>query len=365
MNQKCFLTILFVISCCSVHAQILSGDSIHFDKRKIFSSCLNADVASALQLLKVDPSKKISAQDSVIKKNLEARFAFESDRSSYLTERQSSIDDLLKVYHEYWRNALLNSSVNHDEEIQNKMRSFLTNKFKLNKKDTLSPDRIDSLLNKYIASEGYHTTGFGKTGSLYDLLVWREEKDTIYKFSIHGEKIEARVILMDKFITLGWEEYATLDKLYPGGWATTEALYCVKKGYDLNSEDFLISYLAHEGRHFSDYKAFPKLESADLEYRGKLTELSLARETLYKIIDFFIANADSKSDNGHNFADYYVIHDLSEEIFQSDFEKDISRWEEVGPEKINLAAYKIFQRNTQLLQSKEPDVKSVLKSKGF
>ena len=43
----------------------------------------------------------------------------------------------------------------------------------------------------------------------------------------------------------------------------------------------MISYLAHESRHFEDYQLFPKLKSADLEYRAKLTELSMANETLY------------------------------------------------------------------------------------
>lgn len=94
---------------------------------------------------------------------------------------------------------------------------------------------------------------------------------------------------MDEFVTLGWTEFATMDKYHPGGWATDDALNCVKKAYDVSSETFLISYLAHEGRHCSDYKHFPKLRnSADLEYRAKLTELSMADSTLLQLIVFLL-----------------------------------------------------------------------------
>ena len=156
--------------------------------------------------------------------------------------------------------------------------------------------------------------------------------------------------MMDNFITLGWEEYATLGIYYPGGWAKTDALYCVQKAYDLNSESFLISYLAHESRHFADYKLFPKLTSADLEYRAKLTELSMAKKTLYELIEFFINNANYDSDNGHSIANFCVIRDLSKSIFGVEFEKGISKWKTVNRNRINKTAYKILQANTKSMQ---------------
>ena len=167
--------------------------------------------------------------------------------------------------------------------------------------------------------------------------------------------------MMDNFITLGWEEYATIGRYYPGGWATVKALYCVKKAYDLKSEKFLISYLAHESRHFTDYKLFPKLTSTDLEYRAKLTELSLAQKTLYDLLKFFINNANYDSDNGHSVANYCAIRDLSKALFKVEFEKDINKWKNISTNKINKTAYKILLANTKAMLLIGPYIQKYIK----
>jgi hypothetical protein len=151
---------------------------------------------------------------------------------------------------------------------------------------------------------------------------------------------------MNNFITLGWEEYATLGVYFPGGWATDKGLFCVRKAYDMQSENFLISYLAHEGTHFSDYKKFPGLPGNELEYRAKLTELSLAKETLYKTIDFFINNAVKGSDSPHANADYAVINNLSGMLFNEEFVSDYNKWKSVPFDSINSVSHKLFEKNT-------------------
>jgi len=240
---------------------------------------------------------------------------------------------------------------------------FLSPKYQLHlsDKNILPDDTLDVYLKKYILSSGYHTTGFGKTGKFLDLLVWKSENDTTYKFSIYDEKINTRVVFMDDFVTIGWEEYATMGRAFPGGWATKQALYCVKKAYDLNSEDFLICYLCHEGRHFTDYKLFPKLTSADLEYRAKLTELSLLKAELFTTINDFINNANYDSDNGHSIADYCVIMDLSKALFNVDFENDMLKWKNLSPEKINKSAYELLKTNTSALRKQGKGVEKYIK----
>jgi hypothetical protein len=161
---------------------------------------------------------------------------------------------------------------------------------------------------------------------------------------------------MGDFVTLGWEEFATLGRHYPGGWATRKELYCVKSAYDLKSEQFLVSYLAHESRHFADYTLFPKLQSADLEYRAKLTELSLAKSSLYQLIAFFVANANLHSENGHSVANYCVIRELSKSLFNTEFEADMSKWNQKSPAVINTAAAEILRANTKTLRSMGPSV---------
>lgn len=352
---------LTVICPVILNAQGNIADSVKYDYRKIYSYCLDADVKPAL-LLVDNNSKNISQKDSDFKTKLESRFKYPEDKSNFLESRKSSIDELLKIYHSYWRKSLLDNSVNNDSAFMNELCGYLRANYTPAGKLILNDDSIDLYLNHYIKSLGLHTTGYSKTGRLFDLLVWKTEKDTTYTFTLHNEKTSSRVILMDNFITLGWEEYATLDKYYPGGWATKEALYCVAKGYDLNSEDFMISYLAHESRHFADYKLFPKLVSADLEYRAKLTELSMAHKTLYQIIEFFISNSNYDSDNGHSVANYCAIRDLSKVLFKVDFEKDIQKWKSISQEKINSAAFEVLRTNTKALNSKGSSVEKFIKS---
>jgi hypothetical protein len=334
-----------------------SSDTAKLDYSRIYSLCLDADVRSALGILQEIGRRPISTEDAAFKLEFENRFKYGEDRSDYLEKHKSPIDKLLGIYADYWRQALLNPGEDYDSGLREKLGAFIIAWISQAKDLRLqdlqlqvsSEDTLDVYLKKYIESFGYHTTGFGKTAKLYDLLVWQTKEDTVYKFSIHGETISAPVVFMDDFITLGWEEYATLGKHYPGGWATKDALYCVKKGYDLKSENFLISYLCHEARHFEDYKLFPKLKGADLEYRAKLTELSMLDKTLYDVISRFIGNANYESENPHPFANYCVVRDLSRVLFGTEFEKDMDKWRETGKERINNASYELLKESTEEL----------------
>ena len=331
-------------------------DSVRFEYKKIYSYCLDGDIPSALSIVDSAQDQPISNKDLQFKKDLESRFKFEQDNSNYLSSKKSPLDPLLLIYHDYWRTGLLNPQQHHDSDLVETVARFLGNGFGSANNLSDNHDSIDKYEQLYIEHLGFHTAGFSKTGKLFDLLVWKTQKDTIYSFVLGAEQTSVRVVFMDDFITLGWEEYATLGRYYPGGWTTPKELYCVKSAYDLKSEKFLVSYLAHESRHFADYKLFPKLKSADLEYRAKLTELSLAKSSLYELLDFFIGNANARSENGHSIANYCVIRDLSKSLFNTGFEKDINKWKQLSPAVINNGAAEILQANTKTLQSMGPSV---------
>jgi hypothetical protein len=354
--------IIILLSCLCVSTLMAqSDDSLKFDYRKIYSLCLDGNVKPVLALIEAD-NKKISATDTKFKADFENRFKYEFDKSNYLVEKKSPIDSLLLIFRVYWRESLLDTKNNYDTLIIRKYRNFLLERFPALTEKDIKEDSTDLFIRKYLTGKNLYSTGFGKTGRIYDLLVWKTQIDTTYTFNIYKEKITANVVFMKDFVTLGWEEYATLGKYYPGGWATNKALYCVQSAYDLNSENFLISYLAHEGRHFKDYKLFPKLKnSADLEYRAKLTELSLAKKTLFDLIAFFIANANYDSENGHQIANYCVVRDLSKELFKVEFEKNIEIWKLVNIKKINKAAYKVLQKNTKELMKNAHNVEKFVK----
>ncbi|MDD5362088.1 MAG: hypothetical protein PHN88_08140 [Ignavibacteria bacterium] len=340
------------------------GDSLKLDINKISAYALDGDIPSALNLLKDKDTSLLSVRDKMIKRNFENRFLYVTDRSGYLESKKSEIDDVLKIFSDYWRSSFLNPKLKNDSLLAVGVKKYLVEKSPLpvSFNQLQNDDTLNAYFIKYINTKGLKTTGVGKTGKFYDLLVWREQSDTVYNFQIHDETISVNVVFMDKFVTLGWEEYATFGMLYPGGWANDKALYCVRSAYDLQSENFLVSYLAHEGRHYQDYKLFPKLSGADLEYRAKLTELSLAKTSLFGLIKFFITNANYSSDNSHQIANFCVIRDLSKELFASDFENDIAKWENTGAEKINDAAFKILKENTAELTKIGKDAEKFIKS---
>lgn len=337
-----------IISSGSLRAE----DSLAFDYTKIYSLCLDANVKPALSLVESNSTKTLSPKDTKFKAEIENRFKFAEDKSSYLEDKKSAISNLHILFHDYWRKSLLDNNRDYDKEFADTLRSFFSAEYSV-PRSNITDDSLDVYFKKYVESKGLHSVGgISKTGRLYDMLIWSTQKDTTYTIRLHKEKINVRVVLMDKFITLGWEDYATLGKRHPGGWSTKDALFCVEKSYKLDSEHFLISYLGHEGRHFMDLNAYPKLKSAGLEYRAKLTELSLARETLYELIGDFIDNANYDSKNGHSIADYCVIRDLSKRLFHIKFEKDINKWNKISAARINKFAHKILQANTKLLKQK-------------
>jgi hypothetical protein len=362
-GKKILLLLTGVLFGLNSFAQEAQTDKVRIDYQKIFAYCLDANITPALAVAELYDSQKLSPGDLKFKTAFENRFKYAEDKTDFLEVRKSPIDELLKIYRDYWRLSLLDNSKSYDSLLGKNLSVFLASVYKLSLTDKgiLPEDTIGAYLNRYISSFKFHTTGLGKTGKLADLLVWKSEKDTVYKFSLFDEQVTTPVIFMDDFITIGWEEYASLGRFFPGGWTAKEALYCVRKAYDLKSEDFLIDYLCHEGRHFMDNKLFPNLSGADLEYRAKLTELSLLKGNLFVILDDFLSNANSESDNAHPFADYCVMRDLSKVLFNVELEKDISKWKTIPVEKINKSAYDILQANTKALKQQGAGVEKFIK----
>lgn len=344
-------------------ADLTSAQTVNSGFKKIYSFALDGEIKKALEYLESTDKDSLTEKEKFFKTEFELRFKGESDESNFLLEKNSSIYELILIYRDYWRNSFLNQSVNSDSILIQKLAGFFEINISGNADSVGSSleGQIDASLKKYISDKNLKTTGFGKTGKFYDLLVWKTESDTNFSFNLKDETIKCKVVFMDDFITLGWEEYSTIGKYYPGGWATRDALYCVRKAYDIKSENFLISYLAHEGRHFEDYKLFPKLSGADLEYRAKLTELSLLNETLINVIEHFITNSNYESDNAHSIANYCVIRDMSGKIFGNEFESKISRWKSVKTDSIHESAYSLFNENTSMLKKEGADVEKFIK----
>lgn len=365
---KKLLLLVFSLLSSLIYAQRNNYDSLKVDYKRIYGFALGGDIKSALDLLPKDTFQKISTKDKAFITKFKNRFAYPEDKSDYLPKADTSLNGLLQVYHDYWRPSLLSNSRKYDTAFVLTLVNYLQSIYPPSKAIDLKAggSTIASSVAKYqkdyIDSKGMHTTGFGRTGSYFDLLVWKKQVDTVYNLTLDGDPVAVRVVFMDDFLSLGWEEYATLGRHYPGGWATKEALYCVRKAYDITSEEFNISYLAHEGRHFADYILFPKLSSPDLEYRAKLTQLTLEKD-IYSTIEFFIHSSNYEGTNSHSIANFCVIRDLSRVFFKNDFEKDISKWKQIPVKNIHKQSKKLLRKNTNDLQKTGKDVEYFIKKK--
>ena len=116
-----------------------------------------------------------------------------------------------------------------------------------------------------------------------------------------------------------------------------------------------IDILYHEGRHFSDYQRFPKLQQAELEFRAKLTELCFAEETLWRRLTYFIHSATPQPSAPHTYAAHFVIQSLSKILFDKDFERDPAEWEAAGVGAVQAAARQALDDNTAWLLQNQPD----------
>lgn len=311
---------------------------------------MDANVQPALDILNSHSS--LNNEDQSYKERYLTRFGLAKDQGTYPTSGDAEMDTLLTYFRDYWRSSMLDPSANYMKQLGAKVTPFLLRHYS-GFTATHDRDRLGHFLAEYIRSRGFHTTEtVNPTGRLIDMLVWKNQVDSSFHVKLsNNEEMEVQVVMMDDFVTLGWMEYATMGRHHPGGWTTDDALFCVAKSYDFESESFLVSYLAHEARHFSDKQVFKNLSSKDLEYRAKLTELSLAETTTYQLIRFFIQNANEKSENGHQQANHQLIADLSDAVFGS-FEANIDLWQQVKVRKINKTAAKLLKKHTALLNER-------------
>jgi hypothetical protein len=352
----CF--ILCLVFVFKLHAQNNIPNKLNYNR--LNGLALNQDIHTLLQ--EMNAVGELSEEDKRFKTKFEDRFKYAFDRTEYLQRKDTALNPINRIYQNYWRKSLLDHSTKSDKALEGQLLEFFKKENSLHNFTTnkIKSKTIGRVYDDYIKGKGYHSTGYGKTGSLSDFLVWKSELDTTYRVSLIEDTVLVNVHFMSGFISLGWEEYATMGRYYPGGWTTSTALFCVKDAYDLKSESFGVSYLSHEGQHFSDHIHFPQLVQRDLEYRAKLTELSYADKSIYLLIESFVNNARYDQENAHPFADYCVIRDLSKLIFHSDLEKDPEIWKKVPCAEINKAARQLFNLNTDQLNGKGKGVKSLI-----
>ena len=153
----------------------------------------------------------------------------------------------------------------------------------------------------------------------------------------------------------GWLGFATCDREHSTGWTTKDTLYCLRDSYDLDSERFRVSYLAHEAQHFSDLRRFPKLEQPELEYRAKLVELSRAEDSLYPLLEAFTRQSGTDRKSPHAFAGLRIAQHFSKALFGDDSaSQNPALWSGKSRRQIHEAALDLLRKSTETLEAAGP-----------
>jgi hypothetical protein len=219
------------------------------------------------------------------------------------------IAGVLSAYRAYWQEALLGrvSGEEADRFLKDRLEDLLP---------TAAAGASDSSdvfarIGDGLDRSGVHFLDLhGKTLPFYEFMAWASEDTTQFDVQLTDRLQPVTVVFMRDFLVKGWAEWATFGHASTGGWAGSDALFCLGDDYDPESERFLVSYLRHEARHFADYDLYPELGQVDLEYRAKLTELVYADTTVGNLLAHFAGQASPDPAAPHAFASHAVVADL-------------------------------------------------------
>ena len=223
-------------------------------------------------------------------------------------------DDVLTAYRRYWVKAM--NPAGRDEA---ETELFATLAEAAGSPDPADRDAVLAAMSEQLRAKGVFTAALGRTAALYDLMLYLDQRERPTSVDLpDGTQHLTTVFYMQTMVSYGWTRHFTCGVTGTGGFATEDGLYVVEDQYDLDAEEFKVSFLVHETRHFADYALFPGLEGPELEYRAKLTELAMVEETLVELLDRFEPDQSDDRGNPHSHANKRVLAALRRELGLAD-----------------------------------------------
>jgi hypothetical protein len=299
-----------------------------------------ADLPQTLARLKALPDESLSAKARPARACILARFAL-ADPASAATDARLPPDlaAVLRAYRRYWTSVLMHARSAADAEaaLSDDLGRLLPE----------APPGLEARTKAAVAfaeTRGWHALG-GLTAPLQEFVLWKDEATRREDVALPGGTVAVKVSMLDGFASLGWGAWGTCDLAHTGGWATSDGLMVVVPGWDLSSERYRISLLAHESQHFADYPRFPKLAQTDLEYRAKLVELALAHDAQHELLAMFAAGAKRDRTLPHPFAQWWVMQRIGERLGTAD-------WQAWKPGEVRAAAAAELAAHGALLQAR-------------
>jgi hypothetical protein len=300
-----------------------------------YSQCLQTNLPAAIGVLR---SNSRNSGFQHLKRRVHRRFINNSEKP-VINTTDPLVRSVISSYREYYRRALMNArtAAKFEKLLQKEVRALAV-EHGIKKAKSLKWESVEKLLAQEFRRRGYFAL-FGRVTPFRSLLVWEKERSRAYKVHLTESTQKVKVVFLDRFLELGWLHFATFGRWYVGGWAKKDALYCVAQAYKYNfaGERFKVSYLTHEAQHFSDYKKYPKLMQADLEYRAKLAELAASQRPV-RLVKKFKAEARNDRKLPHCFAAHQIIQHfdgLSGELARKRINEEARKLIQLHSKKLN------------------------------
>ncbi len=341
-----YLFLIVYVFLFLVCPELEAGDNPSVSSRYI-SYAIQGDLRPALDLFEqLDP--RIDDKNALeLASQFQSRFIEQSDPSP-ISSGNRIIDSIAAVYREYWRRALM-GELSREESLvwlEASLEDLIQHHVETT--DVEESAKVFERLGDLIQKQGFHSLE-SPASPLRDLYIWKTQETASYIVKLTDQTRKVDVVFMSGIYSAGWKDYATLGLSATSGWIEDSKLYCVEWIYDPLSENFEISYLKHESRHLADLERFPKLSSAQLEYRAKLTELAFAQRSLARLLDDFSSKSALNPQSPHAHANYRVTRNLYRQVYGREFPVEADPWLLVDAGRVNEAARELLARNTMEL----------------
>jgi len=342
-----FALFLFTFDC---HAAATEAESTAAAKQATdtsFGAVLQGDGAAALRTLVAVPAPQYVGKAASYRHCMIERFERAAPPPLVGDIADPFARATLTAYQEYWWRAL-NAPAQRDAlpaALWQKLRKLIGAPATSAKDfETLEP-----ILSAQLRKHGYYSLQ-GKTPPLRELMLWRKQETRDYDIVLPEGTQHVTVNLLDDFVSQGWSEFGSCGLGGTGGWTDDKAIYALAPGYpDLQGEDYRVSLLAHEGQHFADKHRAWKLESWELEYRAKLTELALADQTSHKLLQVFAQNQSDDRASPHAYGNKLVLAAISQRL-------GTATTSDIDLEKVPLGQLQEAARNTLIADTHQREV---------
>ncbi|MEJ2384759.1 MAG: hypothetical protein P8Y54_10225 [Xanthomonadales bacterium] len=277
---------------------------------------------------------------AALRTQFDDRFLKPYERSAAFRAASGPAHDVALLYRVYWRQNLLREvdAAVAEARLSRALEDLLRARAIEAPADS-TPERLTARL---LEDAGWHYS-VSATPPWRDLFVWQTEEVRRYRVELTDVSVPVEVVFMDDFAAQGWKDFASLGLASTTGWVENDRLYCVAWAYDTQSENFEVSYLKHEARHLADLRRYPDMDTVELEYRAKLTELAFASQDLQRIWNDFRAKAADNPSSAHALANWRVVRDLEAALAVGGSPGAMAAWD---PDRVNRAARRLLRENT-------------------